>query len=514
MMQRHLGAAIVLAVLTGCGGGGGGTGGGALPQTTNPSQPSSSGPLPEPPVVLPKSGVATVQLTSQIDPATGFPEFVYKGERNTMPTIDVAPGDTIVVDVANDLPSSGGRQSDMNLHFHGLTVSPNPPGDDVVTTLALPGGTLHYVVKIPTNQEPGLYWYHPHVFPQTDYQVGQAGMSGAIVIDGLEKHLPGLATMKEHVIIVRDTDVSVVQSSERRAKPNDEDSNGNPCGPDAGLQPSLNGAVRPTISIQPGERQFFRVINATGHKNLKLAVDGAPIDLVAVDGYALDVNSGTPPTESLSSFVVPPAARAEFVVTGPASGMSEFRTLCYDSGPTGDPDPENILADLRSNGSGQSSKHSARVAALRVGAPLPHNAFSGPMPAGTIQRTVVLNEDNNGMYINGKMFNMNDGPMFTVHTGTTERWSVVNITKEVHDFHMHQVHFLVQQINGTTIAHPYWQDSAVVPHRIPGVNGSWKPGYLTMLVDFRDPVIKGTFMFHCHILDHEDSGMMAKIQAI
>ncbi len=512
MLKRWLGCSIALAILAGCGGGGG-AGGGVVPQTTSTSAPTSSGPLPEPPQVFAKHGVATVSLTAQIDAATGFPEFVWKGQKGIMPTIRVKPGETIVVDVVNDLPASGGRASDMNLHFHGLTVSPNAPADDVITTLAMPGGTLHYVVPIPSNQEPGLYWYHPHVFPQTDYQVGQAGMSGAIVVDGLQDHLPGLASMKERLIIVRDTDISVAQQNVRVAH-NDEDSNGNPCGPDPGLQPSLNGAVRPTIEIQPGEKQFFRVINATGHKNLKLAVDGGSLDLVAVDGYALDVNASTPPSESVPSFVVPPAGRAEFVVTGAASGTSEFRTLCYNSGPTGDPDPMNVLADLRSKGAGQSARFARSTGPLRVGAPLPHNAFSGPMPAYTQERKVVLSEDDNGMYINGKQFNMGDGPMFTVHTGSVEKWNVVNVTEEVHDFHMHQVHFLVVQINGTTVQHPIWQDSAVVPHRIPGVNGSWKPGYLTMLVDFRDPIIAGTFMFHCHILDHEDSGMMAKIAAI
>jgi suppressor of ftsI len=513
MIKRLLVVPIVTVMLAGCGGGGSGAGG-VVPQSSG-SGPiaTSSGPLPEPPTVLPVHGVATVSLTAQIDAATGFPQFVYRGQKGVMPTIRVNPGDTIVVDVANNLPSAGGRNSDMNLHFHGLTVSPKPPADDVITTLSMPGGTLHYVVPIPKNQEPGLYWYHPHVFPVVDYQVGQAGMSGAIVINGLEKHLPGLATMKERLIIVRDTDVSVAQQNVVR--PNDVDSNGNPCGPDPGLQPTLNGAVRPTIDIQPGERQFFRVINATGHKNLKLAYDGGSLEVVAIDGYALDVNQSTPPTETLSSIVVPPAARVEFVVTGPASGTSEFRTLCYNSGPTGDPDPMNVLADLRAKGSSGQAMHVAqRALPLRVGAPLPHNAFSGPMPAPAVKRTVVLNEDSNGMYINGKQFNMNDPPMFTVHVGTTEQWNVVNITEEVHDFHMHQVHFLVQQINGTTVQHPIWADSAVVPHRIPGANGSWKPGYLTVLVDFRDPVIAGMFMFHCHILDHEDSGMMAKIDAI
>ncbi len=104
---------------------------------------------------------------------------------------------------------------------------------------------------------------------------------------------------------------------------------------------------------------------------------------------------------------------------------------------------------------------------------------------------------------------MQDPPLFVVHVGTVEEWRIVNVTAEVHDFHIHQLHFLVKEIDGVKLAHPYWADSQVIPHR-----STANPGTLVLLMDFRDPIIKGTFLFHCHILDHEDHGMMAKIQAI
>ncbi len=155
-----------------------------------------------------------------------------------------------------------------------------------------------------------------------------------------------------------------------------------------------------------------------------------------------------------------------------------------------------------------------RAGPLRVGAVLPQDAYTWPLPPVAANRTVVFSEDDNGMYINGKKFSMSSPPMFVVRVGTVERWQIVNVSEEVHDFHMHQTHFFVEQVDGATVAHPHWADSVVVPHRIPGKNGSWTPGYLTILIDFRDPVIRGEFMFHCQILDHEDSGMMAKIAAI
>ncbi|HEY5426687.1 MAG TPA: multicopper oxidase domain-containing protein [Candidatus Tumulicola sp.] len=514
MMRKRCAPALALAglMLAACGGGGGGPA--VVPQPLPTRVPGGGAPLPVAPEVDAIGGVATVELAAQIDPATALPAFVYRGRKGVVPTIRVKPGDTIVVDVVNNLPAAHGMQSDLNLHFHGLTVSPNPPADDVITTLAMAGGSLHYVVPIPKNQEPGLYWYHPHVFPETDFQVGQAGISGAIVIAGLERHLPGLAKMKERLILIRQV-AATGANIMTRMRPHDEEQNNNPCGPDPGLTVTTNGAVAPAIAIAPGEQQFFRVVNATGHKNLKLAVDDGTIELVAIDGFALDKYPGTAPTSTVRSVVVPPAGRAEFVVTGPGSGASEFRTLCYDSGPSGDPDPSTVLADLRAPAGRQHATGAPFPARrLRVGAPLPNDAFSWPLPHVAAKRTIVFSEDDNGMYINGKQFSMASPPMFVVRVGTVEQWQVVNVTEEVHDFHMHQTHFFVQQVNGVTVAHPHWADSVVVPHRIPGKNGSWKPGYLTLLIDFRDPVIRGEFMFHCHILDHEDAGMMAKIQAI
>jgi FtsP/CotA-like multicopper oxidase with cupredoxin domain len=514
-MQRAIVTLLTLVLLSACAGSG--TNAYAPPLSPPAVSPAietarTSNQLPEPPEVNSVRGVATVSLTARINPATTLPEFVYDDQTGVAPTIRVHAGDTIVVDVADDLPSAGGMGADMNLHFHGLTVSPNPPADDVLTTLAMPGRSLHYVVPIPTSQQPGLYWYHPHVLGETDFQAGQAGMSGAIVVDGLETRLPALKMMKERLIVIRDPLTSVAHADAMR--PHDIDTNNNPCGPDPGFQVTLNGAARPTIPIAANEPQFFRVVNATGHKNLNLSVDGAQLEIVAVDGYALGVYPGTPATEAVSSIVVPPAARIEFVVRGPASGTAEFRTLCYNSGPTGDPDPEVILADLRSTPAEKASAAREPHAPARltaIGASPNSELSGGPIAA---ERTVVFSEDSNGFYINNQRFSMSSPPMFTVKTGTLEQWNVVNITQEVHDFHTHQVHFLVQQVNGNNVPHPYWADSVVVPARKPGANGSWTPGSLKVLVDFRNPVIKGEFMFHCHILDHEDMGMMAKIRAI
>jgi FtsP/CotA-like multicopper oxidase with cupredoxin domain len=524
MARRFLAFAIACAWIAGCGGqsstptnpvpesaiqlGG--------PASTLNSRGSNINELPEPPVVNAVNGVAKVSLVAAVNPATGLPTFDYEGMPDVIPTINVKPGETIVVDLADSLPQQLAMAADINLHFHGLGVSPDPPSDDVLGMIARPGQSLHYVVHIPKNQEPGLYWYHPHVHGETSYQVGEGGISGAIVIDGLQHHLPGLAKMKERLIIVRDTgiganvgprggnaDMPGMQSMRPQGLNND------PCGPSLGLTMTLNGAYQPIITIAPGEKQFFRVINATGHRTLQLAVDGGKIELVAIDGFALDTYPGTPPTLTESSAVVPPAGRAEFVVTGPRNGSTKFRTQCYDSGPVGDRDPNVVLATLQAPAH---YPHRAVVQAdrLTVGAPLPQNVYTTHLPPIAARRVVTFSENNRLFFINGKAFSIQAPPMFVVHTGTVEEWRVVNVTQEVHDFHIHQLHFLVEEINGVKVPHPFWADSFVIPHR--QANG--KSGTLLLLMDFRDPIIKGIFVFHCHILDHEDAGMMAKIEAI
>ncbi len=487
--------------------------------------------LPEPPVVKAVNGVATVSLTAGINPATGLPSFEYEGLHGVAPTIEIEPGQRFIVDVTDDLPASAGLASDMNLHFHGMGSAPHPPGD-YIFEYATPGQTLHYEVHVPVSQEPGLYWYHPHIHGETSYQVGEGGMSGAIVVLGIEKHLPRLAKMKQRLIVVRATGIGVnARPHDDVAEAEDSDdgmpgmgampmatarplnSNKTPCLFYDGLNVALNGAFEPVITIAPGEKQFFRVVNATGHKTLKLNVEGENLQLVAVDGFALDTYPGTPSTESMPYIIVPPAARAEFIVTGPKSGHGTLRTLCYNTGPDGDADPPWLLAKL------EAPKHKPAggdfsTQPLAAGAPQVQNGYNTKLPPPAAKRVVVFSENSKPrFFINGKMFSMNAKPMYVVHAGTVEAWHVVNVTEEIHDFHIHQLHFLVQKINGVPVAHPYWADSVVIPHRFPvGIRSV--PGTIDLLMDFRSPLIKGEFVFHCHILDHEDQGMMAKIEVI
>jgi suppressor of ftsI len=101
----------------------------------------------------------------------------------------------------------------------------------------------------------------------------------------------------------------------------------------------------------------------------------------------------------------------------------------------------------------------------------------------------------------GTQFAPDASPMTSVRAGTYQHWRIFNATAELHPFHIHQVHFLAYAENGVPISHPAWLDTVNVPYR----------GSVDVILDFTDPVIKGMSVFHCHLLNHEDKGMMAKI---
>src|ERR1700724_4629889 len=167
---------------------------------------AQSGSLLEPPQVKAKNHVMSLTLHAVNE--SGRDAFAFAGGK-VAPVIRASPGDVLRITYINDLPAKSPETCavnpcmDMtNLHFHGLTVSPNAPQDDVIGMLAMPGQVLHYSVKIPRDHPPGLFWYHTHPHGESQRQ-GLDGMSGAIVIEGMESYFPPLAGLPERVLVVR-----------------------------------------------------------------------------------------------------------------------------------------------------------------------------------------------------------------------------------------------------------------------------------------------------------------------
>ncbi|HTW86261.1 MAG TPA: multicopper oxidase family protein [Candidatus Sulfotelmatobacter sp.] len=516
---RRFGALLVAFGLVACGGGGGGSATPPLGGSSGTGPP----PLPVIPEVTSVNGVAALTLTAQFD-QDARPAFFYNGIE-VAPTIRVSPGDTIKIHFINDLPAfcAPGVATDSNLHFHGFTTSPNQPSDDVIDILTPPGGSYDYTVQVNPDQPPGLYWYHTHPHGLSSWEVGN-GMAGAIVVEGIANYVPATAGLRERVIILRDVpnDSSLAAGESarlrriafaRRSPSDDDESGGNSCAPETDATPTINGLQQASIGIRPGETELFRVVNASGHRHFDLSFNGQPITIVAQDGVPISTYPGAPQTIVQTDVVVPPAGRVEFLVQGKGR-PTPIVSKCFNSGPAGDLDPQITLGQLAddstwSNPDNTTTQQRVRkpIAGLRRS-----QYYATTMPPPAQQRTVTFTEDANGFYLNGQQYSPSSAPMFVAQHGTTEEWNLVNASGEVHDFHIHQVHFIIESVNGVPVANPHWFDTIVLPPEGVGVQGQLIPSQTKVLLDFRDPVIVGTFVFHCHILDHEDGGMMAKIQ--
>jgi suppressor of ftsI len=464
--------------------------------------------LPQPPQVQAKNRVLSLTLHAVNE--NGRDAFAFDGE-TVAPILRASPGDVLKITYINDLPARSAETCavnpcmDMtNLHFHGLTVSPNSPQDDVIGMMARPGQTLHYSVEIPRDHPPGLFWYHTHPHGESHRQVLD-GMSGAIVVEGIGRYVPEVERLRERVIVVRGR--SVEHDPNAEALKRDVKTPAKGCGGEAEAVEEIytvNGVVRPRIEIAPKERQFWRIVNASADRYLDLQLDGQTFEIVALDGMPLAYRDPKHSTRVTDHLLVAPAGRLETIVTGPPPGTHRaLRTLCVDTGPVGDPNPEMVLADLVQPASAQYGVDPppGQVHAIDDRPPLYKPIDVAPLERTAADFIVTFTEDKNGFYINGRKYAPDASPMTSARVGTYQHWRIVNQTAEAHPFHIHQVHFLAYAENGTALAQPAWLDTVDVPY------GS----SVDVILDFTDPVIKGMSVFHCHLLNHEDKGMMAKI---
>lgn len=226
------------------------------------------------------------------------------------------------------------------------------------------------------------------------------------------------------------------------------------------------------------------------------------MEIVALDGMPLSYHDNSRGTHKVDHILIAPAGRVEAIVTGPgAATHTALSTRCVDTGPDGDYNPAMVLADVVSSPHAAEPKHKVPSA----NGPAVYKNFSSEkletVEARDPDFTVVFTEDKNGFYINGKKFATDSAPMLRARIGSMQRWRIVNATREEHPFHIHQVHFLAYAINGVTSKMPEWLDTVNVPYG----------GNVDLIMDFTDPVIRGVSVFHCHLLSHEDKGMMAKI---
>ena len=462
------------------------------------------------------------------------------------PTLHVLPGDTLNISVTNQVPApppgsptevvsnSSNKCGDstmtitsLNMHFHGTNTSPTCHSDQVIHTVINSGESFQYSVHFPLNEPPGLYWYHPHIHGIAEAAV-QGGASGAIIVGGIANFQPAVAGLPERVLVVRDQPVAGAPAPGGIIPSWDVSLNYVPIPYVTTPQP---GFVPGVIRMQTGSREFWRVANSSADTilDLQLVYDGVPqpLTIVGLDGVPVGSQDGTTPGQTLTQtdILLAPAARAEFIVTAPSATVKNavFQTLNIDTGPDGDNDPTRPLAVINT---GSAPVPLPVTETATAAGSIAGNRFAGlasatPTAARTLYFSEVLSDPNNSasptnffITVDGAMptlFDPNNPPAITTTQGSVEDWTIQNRTLENHEFHLHQVHFLLLAVNGVPV--PPSQQQYYDMIQVPYWSGSGPYPSVTVRADFRGPDI-GDFVYHCHILGHEDGGMMAIVRVL
>ena len=281
------------------------------------------------------------------------------------------------------------------------------------------------------------------------------------------------------------------------------------------------------IRVRPGQRELWRVLNASAitYLNIGLKFDGAPqsLGIVAIDGSPVDQSDAQGAhVKMVDHLAVPPGSRAEFIVQTPAPGAHAMLfTRMVDTGPDGENDPNRALATITASENAQAPR--STLAASPQPLPAPALTWLGnvtPVRTRRLYFSEKLSDPNNPnstmefyITVDGKMpalFDPKSGvPDIVVQQGTVEDWIIENRSNELHAFHIHQLHFLLLDYLGKPVNEPFLRDTVNVPYYkdkmmvYPSVR---------LRMDFRDPNTVGTFVYHCHLLEHEDGGMMGLIR--
>lgn len=424
-----------------------------------------------------------------------IPIFTYNGQFPP-PRLEASPGDRVRIDFHNRLDEP------TNLHFHGLHIPPTGNADNTFLEVA-PGGSQLYEFTIPEDHPAGTFFYHPHYHGWVAHQV-LAGLGGLFVIRGDLDEIREVQQATEQFVILKDfaTDFRDVSGGHMAMMAGRE-----------GEFVTVNGEIRPRWTVPKGELLRLRFVNTSNARFYHLALDDRPFYLIATDGGAI-----AQPRER-SELLLSPGERADVLVRGDegaasvnlvnrpynrsrmgggmmgnGGGMGRMGRDRMGMGRMGgrESDEAEVLATIAYDGepvSGRSLPRQLRpVDALPEPSQTRRFVFNHGMARG--QGMVFL--------INGKTFD-GDRTDVQVQLGTVEDWEIVNEGMFDHPFHIHTNPFQVISRNGQSEGDRAWKDVVLV-----------KAGE-TVRIRTRFQDFPGQTMYHCHILDHEDQGMMGVV---
>ena len=401
------------------------------------------------------------------------------------PTLILRPGDRVNVSLENKMLDP------TNLHVHGLHVSPRGNSDNVFVSID-PGSSFDYEYVLPNDHPPGVYWYHPHHHGMVATQVF-GGLYGAIIV---EDSIP-IPVARERVLVI--SDITLDGSGAIPAASAMDRMIGR-----EGSLMLVNGQASPQLKARPGERERWRVVNACASRYLKLRLDGQHLQLLGIDSGRF------PQPQDVTEVTLAPGNRADLLVTA-ANGTATLRSLPVDRG----------TAIGMMSGAVASSTPENLATFTVAGVPATPLAAVPPQPSPRDLRTSPINgrrelifamgmgSGGMGMGSGTNMMGFTiDGKEFdparidtAVHAGAVEEWTLTNTSPMDHPIHLHVWPMQIVEQNGALVDRVLWQDVVNVPAH----------SSIRVRIPFED--FTGETVYHCHILDHEDGGMMGTITA-
>lgn len=464
------------------------------------------------------------------------PSVLTTGDTYPAPTLKVNRGDTLRVTLLNDLEGQAFEalqipatqvyvdgvvtqppnltEMPLNNHTHGLHVSPNFSSDNVLLTMPAGQGFV-YEYKIDQAQPDGLYWIHPHNHMYSTEQVAR-GLSYMLIVGTPDSSISQLAALPERTMALQAQSVTPASGSTPQAIDGG-----------TGNQLTINGLVNPVITAQPGQTEVWNIANMTSGLTSQFTLKNTTsntfqdIVVVAQDGVAYN----TPVTITAAQqaggtfLVLGTGGRYSILVTAPAVVGQSVR----------------LQMNLQNNAAINNTYNVTMTASGTPVSSLPtpttltttgYQAFVNLSTATvdesrTVTFTIDPNPQGNGnnsqFQINGETF---PNPQISQpRLNDVEEWTLINNSKVPHPFHYHvndvQVMSMFVPINTknaglVTVTTPqqWYQDVVLVPAAQVDSNGTViVPGRVVIRLKNLD--FTGSFVYHCHILAHEDRGMMS-----
>jgi len=438
------------------------------PDASNPSILANISKIPRTVEVNITAAVAMVSM----QPGVLSEVFAYNGTVPG-PTLDVREGDHVIVHFRNNLPEP------TTIHWHGIHLPFESDGSPFRPIA--PGKTHDYEFTVRAGTA-GTYWYHPHPDRRTGFAIGK-GLFGGIIVHAADDPLP---SMPEKLIILSDNrflqDGSIGFSEAASLTGGVDEENGR-----EGPVLFVNGHVMPTISIGNGEVQRWRLVNASAGRIFRIALSGNTFLHVGSDGGLFEKPM------QVKEILLTTGERVELLVrgTGAPGTRIVLQDLPYDRyAPQTRPTDWQTTRDLLT----LETTNEALVDPITIPATL-RKIIPLDTTKSTAVRTIVFGQG----IINGKTMDMSRVDVST-HVGATEIWEIENIVGMDHPFHLHGFQFQVLDRDGVPEPYRAWKDMLNIP----------KHSTARIIVRYDD--YPGKWMFHCHILDHEDHGMMGVLE--